>query len=86
LVSVAGVHVYSEAYKVAALGGITTHPHYRGKRYAQRTIARLCRELSKTVDHIGLNVLGRNDTAVKVYQKLGFDKSNEYIEVMLTRK
>jgi hypothetical protein len=31
LVSIAGVHIYSPQYKVAALGNITTHPQFRGQ-------------------------------------------------------
>ena len=31
LVSVAGVHVYSSCYRVAALGNITTHPDHRNQ-------------------------------------------------------
>src|SRR5262245_29460694 len=31
LISVAGVHAFSPAYKVAALGNVTTHPHMRGR-------------------------------------------------------
>jgi hypothetical protein len=35
LVSVAGVHVYSPQYRVAALGNITTRPDFRGQGLAQ---------------------------------------------------
>src|SRR5664280_357173 len=32
LVGVSGIHVFSEEYKVAALGNIATHPDYRGQQ------------------------------------------------------
>ena len=31
LVCVAGIHVHSRTYRIAALGNITTHPDYRGR-------------------------------------------------------
>lgn len=31
LVGIAGIHVFSEAYKIAALGNIATHPAYRAQ-------------------------------------------------------
>jgi GNAT superfamily N-acetyltransferase len=42
--SVAGIHVYSPRQRMAALGNIVTHPAARGKGYASRVTARLCRE------------------------------------------
>lgn len=80
LVSVAGIHVYSEQYKVAALGNIVTHPDYRGNGFAKAVTAKLCRTLSKKVDHIGLNVKSDNETAISMYRKLGFEMVDSYWE------
>lgn len=80
LVSVAGIHVYSEKYKVAALGNIVTHPDYRGRGFAGSVTARLCRSLSKHVDHIGLNVKASNDVAIALYERLGFEIIAPYYE------
>lgn len=86
LVSVAGVHVYSPTYRVAALGNITTHPDHRGKGYAKKTIVQLCHALALTTDHIGLNVKADNETAVALYKRLGFTECAQYDEFDLHKK
>lgn len=82
LVSIAGVHVFSPEYRVAALGNITTHPNHRGKGYGKATVAMLCKSLCSEVDHIGLNVKDDNNAAIALYEKLGFETvctCNEYM-------
>lgn len=80
LVSIAGVHVYSEQYSAAAIGNITTHPAHRGRGYATRALARLCRELLATVDAIGLNVSTDNMEALDLYRRIGFVEAATYDE------
>jgi len=82
LTCIAGIHVYSEKYKVAALGNITTHPEFRGKGFGKIVTAKLCLNLLKTVDHIGLNVAVDNLPAISVYKKLGFEIVSSYEEFM----
>ena len=36
LAAIAGIHVYSPAYRVAALGNVATHPHHRRKGWGTR--------------------------------------------------
>ncbi|MEJ2411494.1 MAG: GNAT family N-acetyltransferase [Anaerolineales bacterium] len=86
LVSAAGVHVYSARYRVAALGNITTHPDFRNMGFARVVTARLCRELTKEVDFIGLNVKSENQPAVHLYQSLGFKIAEKYGEFSLKRR
>lgn len=83
LVSVAGVHVYSEQYKVAAMGNVVTHPDYRGSGLGKSVTARLCRSLSEKVDYIGLNVKSDNRVAVSMYERLGFEVIDSYAEYMV---
>jgi GNAT superfamily N-acetyltransferase len=83
LVSAAGCHVYSPAQRVAALGNIVTHPGHRGRGYAAAVTARLCAEVLKTVDHVGLNVKADNAAAVWCYDRLGFRPVAGYEEVEL---
>jgi len=83
LVSVAGVHIYSEQYKVAALGNIVTHPDYRGEGFGRAVTARLCQSLFEHVDHIGLNVKSNNAAAIALYEKLGFEIVGSYYELMV---
>jgi GNAT superfamily N-acetyltransferase len=84
LVSVAGVHVYSPRYRVGVVGNVTTHPAYRGKGLGTMVCARLCRELLRTVEHIGLNVKADNVAAIASYKRLGFEVVGEYEEAMLS--
>ena len=85
LISTAGIHVYSSKYKVAALGNITTHPDFRGKGLAKITTAKLCKSLlDSSVNAIGLNVKSDNISAIKCYEKLGFEIITDYNEFMAT--
>jgi predicted GNAT family acetyltransferase len=83
LVSVAGVHVYSPHYRVAALGNVATHPGYRGQHLAKTVCAKLCRSLLPAVDHIGLNVKADNLSAIRCYEQLGFECIAPYEEYTL---
>jgi ribosomal protein S18 acetylase RimI-like enzyme len=80
LVCAAGVHVYSRAYRVAALGNIATRPELRGQGLATRATARCCRALLHRVDHVGLNLLAKNGPARACYRGLGFEKTASYGE------
>jgi predicted GNAT family acetyltransferase len=84
LVSVAGVHVVSQRYRVAALGNITTRPDVRGQGLATIATTRLCQELLRAgIDHVGLNVKADNRAAIACYERLGFSLVASYGEHML---
>jgi len=84
LVSVAGVHVHSPRYRVAALGNITTLPERRGQGHGAAVTARVCQSLLESVDTVGLNVQSDNTAAIGCYRKLGFARCAVYEESMLT--
>jgi ribosomal protein S18 acetylase RimI-like enzyme len=86
LVSIAGIHVYSPQYKVAALGNITTHPKYRNKGYGSRVTATLCQSLCRERIRIGLNVKTDNNSAISCYKRNGFEIVASYGEFMVQRK
>jgi len=86
LLSIGGVHVYSLAYRVAALGNITTHPEYRNQGLGRAVTAQLCLSLQENVDIIGLNVKQDNSAALSLYQSLGFEISAEYGEFLLKKR
>jgi ribosomal protein S18 acetylase RimI-like enzyme len=86
LASIAGIHVYSPKYKVAALGNIATLPEFRGRGLGTGVTAALCRNLLNTVDIIGLNVKTDNADAIRCYQKLGFEITGEYNEFMANER
>ncbi len=85
LVSVAGVHVYSEQYRVAAIGNVVTHPAHRNKGYGTLVTARLCQSLLETVEHIGLNVKADNAPAMACYRRLGFEIVAPFSEFTVER-
>ncbi len=85
LVAIAGIHVYSPHYRVAALGNIATHPAYRGQGFAAHLTSRLCRRLFRTVDYIGLNVREDNLAARRCYGGLGFHDCSRFAVVTARR-
>lgn len=85
LVSIAGIHTYSDRYRVAALGNITTHPEHRSQGYGRAVTVYLCQLLTSTVDFIGLNVKCDNHSAISLYQSLGFRITSVYGEFSLQK-
>jgi RimJ/RimL family protein N-acetyltransferase len=85
LVSVAGIHVYSRHYGVAALGNIATAPSHRNRGFGRRVAARTCQALLADVRHIGLNVKADNVAAIACYKGLGFEPVGSYGEYMVQR-
>ena len=86
LISVGGIHVYSEKYRVAALGNITTLPSHRNMGHAKLITIRLCQSLCDSIDHIGLNVKADNIAAISCYKALGFEICASYGEYMADRE
>lgn len=73
LVSVAGTHVVSEAFGVAAVGNVFTRPDRRGRGLGTRATAALVdRLLAMKLQTIVLNVSMDNHPAQASYRKLGF--------------
>ena len=85
LVSIAGIHVYSPNYAVAALGNITTLPTLRGQGLGSLVTAACCQTLLRTVEVVGLNVKADNKLAIRCYRRLGFAHVSDYVEGMATR-
>jgi len=85
LVSVAGIHVYSPQYQVAALGNIATAPSYRNRSFGRQVTAKTCQSLLEDVRYIGLNVKADNDPAISCYKRLGFETIASYGEYMVRR-
>ena len=82
LVSIGGIHVYSERYRVSAVGNVTTDSQLRNKGYGREVMIKLCDELFKQVDYIGLNVKADNHAAIALYERIGFRKVCEYEEYL----
>ncbi len=86
LISIAGVHVYSREYRVAALGNIATLPACRGKGYGTRVTAKLCQSLMDEKIVVGLNVKSDNAAAIACYQNIGFQTVASYEEYIATAR
>jgi ribosomal protein S18 acetylase RimI-like enzyme len=83
LVAAGGVHVYSPAERVAALGNIAVAESHRGRGLGTAVTARVCRSVLESVDHVGLNVRRDNRAAIACYERLGFATVAPYEEHML---
>ena len=87
LVCVAGVHVCSPTWSVAALGNVATLPAFRGRGLARGACAALCRLLlDDGIETIGLNVRADNEAAIRSYTRLGFESVAEYTEASLAAR
>lgn len=87
LVSVAGVHVHSLRWGVAALGNVATLPELRGQGLARGACAALCLLLlGDGIETIGLNVHRDNAAALSAYMRLGFEPVVEYTEASLVAR
>jgi RimJ/RimL family protein N-acetyltransferase len=80
LTGVAGVHVYSAQYKVAALGNIAVLPAFRGQQIGFKLTSVLCNDLVPATGTIGLNVRSDNTAAISLYQRAGFEVTGRYEE------
>jgi ribosomal protein S18 acetylase RimI-like enzyme len=84
LVCIAGVHVYSTKWRVAALGNVATLSTHRLRGLAQAVCSHLCRLLlDDGIDTIALNVRADNAPAIAAYTVLGFEPVAQYEEVLL---
>lgn len=87
LVCVAGVHVHSPTWRVAALGNVATLPESRGTGLARVACAALCRMLfDDGIETIALNVRADNAAAIRAYTQLGFEPAATYTEASLTAR
>ena len=73
LVAVAGTHLISANYGVAAVGNVFTHPDFRGQGYGTATSNAVVSELLEIgIPDIILNVGQDNSSAIRIYEQLGF--------------
>ena len=87
LLSVAGVHLASQAGNVGAIGNVFTHPEQRGHSFAGSCVSAVVKALQADgISTIFLNVEQANPGAIRVYERLGFVKYCPFIEGSAERK
>lgn len=86
LVSIAGTHVVSRAERTAVVGNVFTHPRYRGRGLATVATSAVTSELLSYCDLVVLTVETKNDPAVAIYKKLGYQAVCSLHETPLIRK
>ncbi len=87
LVSVAGTHVVSPGYGIAAVGNVLTHPRHRNRGHATACTSAVVQELlRKGCAEVVLNVREDNFPAIKAYTRLGFREHCRYVETLGCRK
>jgi ribosomal protein S18 acetylase RimI-like enzyme len=68
------------AHGWAGLGAVRTDPAYRGRGLAAHLTARLARAaLDEGVRLVHLQVEADNDTAIRLYERMGFERHSEYV-------
>ena len=81
IVSVAGTHLISPTYSVAAVGNILTHPDYRERGYGTAATSAVVAELlQRGIRDIILNVGQDNTGAIRIYERLGFRQYCPFFE------
>jgi RimJ/RimL family protein N-acetyltransferase len=75
LVSIAGT--LAAMPEVSVVGGVFTHPQFRGRGLAKTVTAAVARHLSGISNLVTLYVRSNNTSAISVYRALGFEKTGE---------
>jgi RimJ/RimL family protein N-acetyltransferase len=87
LIAVAGTHTVSRRRGIAAIGGVFTHPDYRGRGLATAVTGEVSRILAADgVTLIVLNVVEDNIPAIGAYKRLGFRTNRRLCEGPATLK
>lgn len=76
LIAMAGQRMFPQPY--AEISAVCTHPDFRGKGLAANLIQSQIRRMQSIAVTPFLHVLSENTTAIKLYEKLGFEKRKEF--------
>lgn len=87
LVAIAGTHIASTRYNIAALGSVFTHPHHRGKGLARICCSHVLAAISEAgIRRVVLNVEESKSSARRLYEGLGFRTSCVYSDGEYVRR
>jgi ribosomal protein S18 acetylase RimI-like enzyme len=81
IVSAAGTHVLAERESVAAIGNVYTRRDRRGRGFGAQVSGAVTAELLRLgLRTVVLNAGESNDAAMRIYERLGFERYCEYRE------
>lgn len=81
LVSVAGTHLVSHQYGVAAVGNVVTDPNLHRQGLGTAVVSAVLSELVRLgIKDVVLNARQNNASAIHLYQKLGFERYCAFLE------
>ena len=81
LVAIAGTHLASPRYNIAALGSVFTHPDHRGKRLASVCSSHVRAIVGRAgISRVVLNVEDEKVAARRIYERLGFQTACTYLD------
>jgi len=86
LVAMAGTHVVAPKVGVAIVGNVVTHHRFRHRGYGTAATGAVTAALLETCSLVLLTVEERNDSALRVYQRLGYREECRLIESGARRK
>lgn len=86
LVAIAGTHVVSAAEGIAVVGNVFTHPRHRGRGLGTIATSAVTAGLLQRCPDVVLTVETRNDPAVAIYRRLGYETQCTLHETPLIRK
>lgn len=84
VVALAATHGMSKHY--AMIGGVGTHPDFRGKGYAKETVGALAYHWLAQGKEVLLFCANDNEPAKKVYKSLGFTPVGEFLEALYSQE
>lgn len=86
LVAAGGTHLYSTQESIGAMGNVYTHREHRGRGYAAAITSAIAQSLlDRNIQTIALNVKQGNDTALRIYERVGFRHYRDYWEGLAHR-
>ncbi len=85
LVAAAGTHGISPQGRLAVVGNVLTHTHFRGRGFATATTGAVTAELLRFCDQVVLNVRSDNPPALQAYRRLGFQEHIRFEERLIHR-
>lgn len=81
LVAIAGTHLASSRYNIAALGTVFTHPDHRGRGLARICASHVLASVGRAgIRRVVLNVEDEKATARRIYERLGFQTACIYLD------